>query len=77
MKRRAFITLLGGVAIPWPLAANVQQQEGMRRIGMLTGIAGEDVQTKARIAAFLQELQKLGWTEGRVSIPLANLCCQG
>ena len=37
----------------------------MRRIGMLTGIAGEDVQTKARIAAFLQELQKLGWTEGR------------
>ena len=37
----------------------------MRRIGMLTGIAGEDAQTKVRIAAFLQELQKLGWTEGR------------
>ena len=49
----------------WPIVANAQQQEGMRRIGMLTGIAGEDVQTKARIAAFLQELQKLGWTEGR------------
>ena len=65
MKRREFITLLCGAATTWPLAANAQQQEGMRRIGMLTGIAGEDVQTKARIAAFLQELQKLGWTEGR------------
>jgi len=65
VKRREFITLLCGAATTWPLAANAQQQEGMRRIGMLTGIAGEDVQTKARIAAFLQELQKLGWTEGR------------
>jgi putative ABC transport system substrate-binding protein len=65
MRRREFITLLGGAAVAWPLAANAQQQEGMRRIGMLTGIAGEDVQTKARIAALLQELQKLGWTEGR------------
>jgi ABC-type uncharacterized transport system substrate-binding protein len=65
MQRREFITLLSSAAVAWPLAANAQQQEGMRRIGMLTGIAGEDVQTKARIAAFLQELQKLGWTEGR------------
>jgi len=64
MKRREFITFLGAAAA-WPLAANAQQQEGMRRIGILSGIAGEDVQTKARIAAFLQELQKLGWTEGR------------
>ena len=64
MRRREFIGLLGVTAV-WPLAANAQQQEGMRRIGILTGIAGEDVQTKARIAAFLQELQKLGWTEGR------------
>src|SRR5690242_6642053 len=64
MRRREFITLILGAAA-WPLAANAQQQEGMRRIGILTGIAGEDVQTKARIAAFLQELQKLGWTEGR------------
>ena len=63
MRRREFIGLLG-VTAAWPLAANAQQQEGMRRIGILTGIAGEDVQTKARIAAFLQELQKLGWTEG-------------
>src|SRR3974377_813608 len=64
MKRREFITFLGA-AEAWPLAANAKQQEGMRRIGILSGIAGEDVQTKARIAAFLQELQKLGWTEGR------------
>jgi putative tryptophan/tyrosine transport system substrate-binding protein len=65
MRRREFITLIGGAAAAWPLAARAQQQEGMRRIGMLTGIRGEDTQTKARIAAFLQELQKLGWTEGR------------
>src|SRR5690349_15098222 len=62
MQRRKFVMLLGAAAA-WPFAANAQQQE--RRIGMLTGIAGEDVQTKARVTAFLQELQKLGWTEGR------------
>jgi ABC-type uncharacterized transport system substrate-binding protein len=65
MRRRQFITLLGSAAATWPLAANAQQPEGMRRIGLLTGAAGEDALTKARIAAFLQELQKLGWTEGR------------
>ena len=64
-RRREFITLLGGAAAAWPLAARAQQPERMRRIGMLTGIAGEDAQTKVRIAAFLQELQKFGWTEGR------------
>jgi putative tryptophan/tyrosine transport system substrate-binding protein len=64
MQRREFVILLGAAAA-WPIVANAQQQEGMRRIGMLTGITGEDVQTKARIAAFLQALQKLGWTEGR------------
>ena len=65
MQRRDFITLLGGAAATWPFAARAQQPERMRRIGMLTGIAGEDAQTKVRIAAFLQELQKFGWTEGR------------
>jgi ABC-type uncharacterized transport system substrate-binding protein len=64
MRRREFIGFIGG-ATAWPLAANAQQQEGMRRVGILTGITGEDAQTKDRIAAFLQELQKLGWTEGR------------
>jgi putative ABC transport system substrate-binding protein len=65
VKRREFITLLSGVAAGWPLAARAQQPERMRRIGMLTGIAGEDAVTKLRIGAFLQELQKFGWTEGR------------
>ena len=64
MKRREVITVLGGAAA-WPLAARAQQAERMRRIGMLTGLAGEDAQTKLRIAAFLQELQKFGWAEGR------------
>jgi putative ABC transport system substrate-binding protein len=65
MRRREFITLIGGAAAALPLAAQAQQAEGVRRIGLLTGIAGEDAQTKIRIAAFLLELQKLGWTEGR------------
>ena len=65
MRRRDFITLLGGAAATWPFAARAQQPEPMRRIGILTGIAGEDAQTKVRVTAFLQELQKLGWTEGR------------
>ncbi len=64
MRRREFIRLLGGAAT-WPLVARAQQAERVRRIALLTGVAGEDVQTKARIAAFLLELQKLGWTEGR------------
>jgi putative tryptophan/tyrosine transport system substrate-binding protein len=63
VRRRDFLKTAGCAVSLWPLAAGAQQQE--RRIGMLTGIAGEDVQTKARVAAFLQELQKLGWTEGR------------
>ena len=65
MRRREFVTLIGGAAAALPLAAQAQQAEGVRRIGLLTGIAGEDAQTKIRIAAFLLELQKLGWTEGR------------
>jgi ABC-type uncharacterized transport system substrate-binding protein len=65
MQRRDFITLLGGAAATWPFAARAQQPEPMRRIGILTGIAGEDAQTKLRVTAFSQELQKLGWTEGR------------
>jgi putative ABC transport system substrate-binding protein len=65
MRRREFITLLGGAAAAWPLAARAQQPERMRRIGVLTGIAGNDAEIKVRIAAFSQELQRLGWTEGR------------
>ena len=61
MKRREFIALIGG-ATAWPLAA--RGQEGMRRVGMISGIADE-AGTRARLAAFLPALQRLGWTEGR------------
>jgi putative ABC transport system substrate-binding protein len=65
MKRRAFITLLGGAALAWPLASRAQQGERMRRIGVLhTGVA-DDPHVQARNTAFLQGLQALGWTEGR------------
>ena len=65
MKRREFITLLGGAAAAWPLAARAQQSERMRRIGVLTPLAAEDPEHKARLAAFAQGLQQLGWDVGR------------
>jgi putative tryptophan/tyrosine transport system substrate-binding protein len=65
VKRREFITLLGGAAAAWPLAARAQQRERMRRIGVLMNLAADDAQSMARIAAFLQGLQQLGWTDGR------------
>jgi putative tryptophan/tyrosine transport system substrate-binding protein len=64
MRRREFITLLG-CAAAWPLAARAQQPERMRRIGVLMNIAADDPEGQARIAAFLQALQQLGWTVGR------------
>src|SRR6059036_3265566 len=65
MKRRAFITLLGGSAVAWPLAARAQQGERMRRIGVLMASAADDSENQARMAAFLQGLAQLGWTDGR------------
>ena len=65
MKRREFITLLGGAAAAWPLAARAQQAERMRRIGVLMPLAADDPESQRRIAAFLQGLQQLGWTDGR------------
>ena len=65
IKRRDFITLLGGAAAAWPLAARAQQGERVRRIGVLLGFAEDDPETKARLAAFRQGLEKRGWTEGR------------
>ena len=65
LHRREFITLLGGAAAAWPLAARAQQGERMRRIGVLMPRAADDPEVQARIAAFLQGLQQLGWTDGR------------
>ena len=64
MRRRDFITLLGGAAVAWPLAARAQQGERVRRIGVLMAYAENDPQAQAWYAAFLEGLQKLGWTEG-------------
>jgi putative ABC transport system substrate-binding protein len=65
MKRRKFITLVGGTVIAWPLAVRAQQRERMRRIGVLSSLGADDPETQARHAAFLQGLQELGWTTGR------------
>src|SRR5215470_3462941 len=64
MRRREFITLVGGAAV-WPLAARAQQPERMRRIGVLMALAKDDPEMTARLAAFRQGLQKRGWSEGR------------
>jgi putative tryptophan/tyrosine transport system substrate-binding protein len=64
LRRRDFITLLGGAAA-WPLAARAQQRERMRRIGVLMNLAADDTEAQARLAAFQQGLGKLGWSEGR------------
>jgi len=69
MKRREFIRLLGGAAgmasLLWPLAARAQQADRVRRIGVVVSVAADDPEGQARVAAFLQGLQELGWTEGR------------
>jgi putative ABC transport system substrate-binding protein len=65
VKRREFITLLGGAAAAWPLAAWAQQREKMRRIGALMPYGANDAQGQARNAAFLQGLLQSGWVVGR------------
>ena len=65
LKRREFMTLLGGAAAAWPLTARAQQGERMRRIGVLMNLGSDDAEGQARNAAFLQGLQELGWTVGR------------
>jgi putative ABC transport system substrate-binding protein len=64
-RRREFITLVGGAAAAWPLAARAQQGEPMRRVGALMSTAADDPEGQARIAAFQQGLQQFGWTIGR------------
>ena len=65
MRRREFITLLGSAAAVWPLAARAQQTERLRRIGVLMDLAANDLEGDARIAAFQQVLQQLGWANDR------------
>jgi putative ABC transport system substrate-binding protein len=64
MRRREFITVLGGAAMTHPLPARAQQAERMRRIGLLMGTA-DDREGQARVTAFKPTLQELGWTDGR------------
>jgi len=65
MRRREFITLLGGGAVAgWPLAARAQQAERVRRIGVLMSLPENDPESQDRIVALREALQKLGWIEG-------------
>jgi putative tryptophan/tyrosine transport system substrate-binding protein len=65
MRRREFISLLGGAAAAWPLAARAQQSERMRRIGVLFTLAKDNAEGQACLTAFLQGLEASGWTDGR------------
>ena len=65
LRRRDFITLLGGAAAAWPLAARAQQGERMRHIAVLLNAAADDPRYQTWVGAFLQALALLGWTIGR------------
>src|SRR5437899_1909015 len=65
MRRRDVITLLGGAAAAWPLAARAQQSQRIRRVGVLMAVAESDVDVRSGVAIFQQSLQELGWTDGR------------
>ena len=65
MKRREFITLIGGAAAAWPLAARGQQAERVRRIGVLIPSTEGDLERQAQLKAFREALADFGWTEGR------------
>ena len=64
MRRREFITLIGGAAA-WPLVARAQQTDRVYRIGVLMNLVADDPQSKLRLTAFLEGLKQLGWNEGR------------
>jgi hypothetical protein len=64
MRRREFLGVVSSAAT-WPLAARAQQGQRVRRIGFFSGLAADDPESRARLGAFLAELQRLGWTDGR------------
>jgi hypothetical protein len=68
VRRRAFITLLGGAAAAWPLAARAQQSERVRRIGVIMNYAENDPEGQIRLSALRDAFRKLGWTEGNSRI---------
>ena len=78
MRRREFISLLGGAITVWPLAARAQS-ERVRRVGVLMSLAADDREGQARLTAFLQDLQELGWIDGpptgapEITSALANI----
>jgi len=72
-NRREFITLVGGAAAAWPLAARAQQPQRMRHIGVFMNYAEDDPQSRARIASFLQGLEQVGWRGMDVCGPGAEL----
>ena len=65
MRRRDFISFVGGAAAAWPLAARAQQSDRVRRIGVLMAYAEDNPDGKPRLAAFAKGLQELGWIDGR------------
>ena len=65
MRRRRFVTLLGGAGVAWPLSARTQQPERMRRVGILVPAAVDDAEFQTRVGAFLQALALSGWSIGR------------
>lgn len=65
MRRREFITIVGGVTVAWPLAAHAQQQDTLRQVGVLMGFGENDPEGILWLSSFIQALQQLGWTEGR------------
>ena len=73
MRRRQFITLLGGAVISWPLASRAQQGERMRSIGVLTPLPADLPDAQERHAVFLQTLRQLGWTEGACASRFAGV----
>jgi hypothetical protein len=64
VRRRQFITLLGGAAAAWPFAAQAQQPGRMQRVGVLAPIHAEEPESKARISTFVLRLRELGWVDG-------------